>query len=94
MGIDSHLSPCVDTQSPKYLEMAQGHISLSATRSVKEDQKPSKKQKTLSEPKDSAPKKRKLVRISSTDMKVHDMPEKTMSPPSPSAAKSSKVISD
>jgi hypothetical protein len=29
MGIDSHLSTCVDTQSPKYLEMAQGHISLS-----------------------------------------------------------------
>jgi hypothetical protein len=29
MGIDSLLSPCVDTQSPKYLEMAQGHISLS-----------------------------------------------------------------
>jgi hypothetical protein len=31
MGIDSHLSTCVDTQSPKYLEMAQGHISLSTT---------------------------------------------------------------
>jgi hypothetical protein len=31
MGIDSHLSTCVDTQSPKYLEMAQGHISLSQT---------------------------------------------------------------
>jgi hypothetical protein len=29
MGIDSHLSTCVDTQSPKYLEMAQRHISLS-----------------------------------------------------------------
>jgi hypothetical protein len=29
MGIDSHLSTCVVTQSPKYLEMAQGHISLS-----------------------------------------------------------------
>jgi hypothetical protein len=29
MGIDSHLSTCVDTQSPKHLEMAQGHISLS-----------------------------------------------------------------
>jgi hypothetical protein len=29
MGIDSHFSTCVDTQSPKYLEMAQGHISLS-----------------------------------------------------------------
>jgi hypothetical protein len=25
MGIDSHLSTCVGTQSPKYLEMAQGH---------------------------------------------------------------------
>jgi hypothetical protein len=33
MGIDSHLSTCVDTQSPKYLEMAQGHISLSGVRS-------------------------------------------------------------
>jgi hypothetical protein len=31
MGIFSHLSTCVCTQSPKYLEMAQGHISLSAT---------------------------------------------------------------
>jgi hypothetical protein len=29
MGIDSHLSTCVCTQSPKYLEMAQGLISLS-----------------------------------------------------------------
>jgi hypothetical protein len=33
MGIDSHLSTCVGTQSPKYLEMAQGHISLSKRRS-------------------------------------------------------------
>jgi hypothetical protein len=29
MGIDLYLSTCVDTQSPKYLEMAQRHISLS-----------------------------------------------------------------
>jgi hypothetical protein len=29
-GINSHLSTRVGTQSPKYLEMAQGHISLSA----------------------------------------------------------------
>jgi hypothetical protein len=29
MSIDSHLSTCVCTESPKYLEMAQGHISLS-----------------------------------------------------------------
>jgi hypothetical protein len=35
MGIDSHLSTCVGTQSPKYLEMAQGHISLSPTRRAK-----------------------------------------------------------
>jgi hypothetical protein len=29
MGIDLHLSTCVGAQSPKYLEMAQRHISLS-----------------------------------------------------------------
>src|SRR5689334_24654245 len=29
MSINSHISTCVGTQSPKYLEMAQGHISLS-----------------------------------------------------------------
>jgi hypothetical protein len=34
MGIDSHLSTCVGTQSPKYLEMAQGHISLSEPQPV------------------------------------------------------------
>jgi hypothetical protein len=27
--INSQLSTCVGTQSPKYIEMAQGHISLS-----------------------------------------------------------------
>ena len=32
MGTFSHLSTCVCTQSPKYLEMAQGHISLSLLR--------------------------------------------------------------
>jgi ribonuclease HI len=32
MGIDSHLSTCVGTKSPKHLEMAQGHISLSGLR--------------------------------------------------------------
>jgi hypothetical protein len=37
MGIDSHLSTCVDTQSPKYLEMAQGHISLSDVTSPERD---------------------------------------------------------
>jgi hypothetical protein len=32
MGIDSHLSTCVGTQLPKYLEMAHRHISLSVCR--------------------------------------------------------------
>jgi hypothetical protein len=32
MYINSQLSTCVGTQSPKYIEMAQGHISLSKTR--------------------------------------------------------------
>jgi hypothetical protein len=31
MGIFSHLGTCVCTKSPKYLEMAQRHISLSPT---------------------------------------------------------------
>jgi hypothetical protein len=31
MYINSQLSTCVGTQSPKYIEMAQGHISLSQT---------------------------------------------------------------
>jgi hypothetical protein len=38
MSIFSHLGPCVCTQSPKYLEMAQGHISLSG-REFKWDEK-------------------------------------------------------
>jgi hypothetical protein len=29
--MDQHKSTCVGTQSPKYLEMAQGHISLSVS---------------------------------------------------------------
>jgi hypothetical protein len=32
MYINSQLSTCVGTQSPKYIEMAQGHISLSVGR--------------------------------------------------------------
>jgi hypothetical protein len=32
MGIDLYLSTCVDTQSPKYLEMTQRHISLSGSK--------------------------------------------------------------
>ena len=53
-------------------------LGRQATQSVKKDQKASKKKKTLLDPKDSAPKKRKLVRISSADTKVHDVLEKTI----------------
>jgi hypothetical protein len=62
-----------------------------ATRSIKEGQKDLKKQKTLSELKDSAPKKRKLIKISSADTKVQDVPEKTIGPPSPSVAEVSEI---
>jgi hypothetical protein len=34
LGIFSHLSTCVCTQSPKYLEMAQRHISLSVVQAT------------------------------------------------------------
>jgi hypothetical protein len=34
ISMNSHLSTCVGTQSPKYLEMAQGHISLSGTQKI------------------------------------------------------------
>jgi hypothetical protein len=67
-------------------------LGRQATRSVKEDQKDSKKQKTLSEPKDSTPKKCKLVRISSADTKVQDVPEKTIGPPSPSVAEVLEIL--
>jgi hypothetical protein len=45
-------------------------LGRQATRSVKEDQKASKKQKSLPEPKDSSSEKRKLNRISYVDTKV------------------------
>jgi hypothetical protein len=51
-----------------------------------------KKQKTLSEPKDLAPEKQKIDKISSVEAKVQDVPEKIMSPPSPSAAEVSEIM--
>jgi hypothetical protein len=67
-------------------------LSRQATRSIKEDQKALKKQKTLPEPKDSAPKKRKLIKISSADTKVQHVLEKTIGPPSPSATEVSEIL--
>jgi hypothetical protein len=48
-------------------------LGRQAARSVKEVHNASKKQKTLLEPKDSAPEKQKLDRISSADTKVRDV---------------------
>jgi hypothetical protein len=67
-------------------------LNRQAIRSVKEDQKVLKKQKTLSEPKELAPKKRKLVRTSSVETEVQDMPKHIMGPSSPSAAEVSEIL--
>jgi hypothetical protein len=48
--------------------------------------------KIASKPKASAPKKRKLDKIPFEEPKVHDAPEKTLSPPSPSAAEASEIL--
>jgi hypothetical protein len=67
-------------------------LNRQAIRSVKEDQKALKKQKTLSEPKDSAPKKQRLVKISFVGTKVQDVSEKTIGPSSPSVAEVSEIL--
>jgi hypothetical protein len=66
-------------------------LTRQAIRSVKEDQRVVKKQKILAESKDLAPKKRKLIRISSAEAKVQDVPEKTVGP-SPSSIDISKIM--
>jgi hypothetical protein len=63
-----------------------------AIRSIKEDQRAVKKLKVLAEPKDLAPKKRKLVRISPTETKVQDVPQKTTGPSSPSSVDVSEIL--
>jgi hypothetical protein len=67
-------------------------LNRQAIRSVKEDQKALKKQKTLSEPKESSPKKHKLVKISSEETKVQDVSKQIMSPYSSSATEVSKIL--
>jgi hypothetical protein len=59
---------------------------------VKEDQKALKKQKTASELKVSAPKKRKLVKISFEKRKVQNVSKQTMSPSSSSATKVLEIL--
>jgi hypothetical protein len=62
-------------------------VSRQAIQLVKEDQKALKKQKTVS-----APKKQKLVEISSDNTKMEDVPKQTMSPSSSSAAEVSGIL--
>jgi hypothetical protein len=67
-------------------------LNRQAIRSVKEDQKASKKQKTVWEPKELAPKKQKLVKISSEETKVQDVLKQITSPSSSSVAEISKIL--
>jgi hypothetical protein len=67
-------------------------LNRQAIQLVKEDQKALKKQKTPPKPKESAPKKWKLVMISSEETKVQDVPKKIMSPSSSSAAEVSEIL--
>jgi hypothetical protein len=67
-------------------------LNRQAIRSVKEDQKAIKKQKIAAEPKDSAPKKRKFVRISPVETKVQDVPDKAAGASSPSSANILEIL--
>jgi hypothetical protein len=67
-------------------------LSRQVVRSVKEDQETLKKMKTVSEPKISAPKKCKLVKISSVDTKVQDVLEKTVGPSPSSSVDVSEIL--
>jgi hypothetical protein len=61
-------------------------LSRQAAWSMKEDEEALKKMKTPSKPKALAPKRWNHDRMPSAKPKVHDAPEKTMSPLSPSVA--------
>jgi hypothetical protein len=67
-------------------------LNRQAIWSVKEDQKALKKQKTRSEPKELAPKKRKLVKTSSMETKVPNVPKQITSPSSSSATEVSEIL--
>jgi hypothetical protein len=67
-------------------------LSRQAAWSMKEDEEALKKVKAASEPKAPAPKKRKLDEIPSTEPKVYEASEKTLSPPSPSTAEVSEIL--
>jgi hypothetical protein len=67
-------------------------LSRQAARSMKEDEEALKKMKTAPKPKAPAPKKHKLDKMPSTEPKVHDAPERTLSLVSPSAVEASEIL--
>jgi hypothetical protein len=99
----NHVMDALNFEYPDYERLGEGAggakrkrivsiLNRQAIRSVKEDQKALKKQKTLSNPKESTPKKWKLVKISSVEMKVQDVPKHIMSPCSSSADEVSEIL--
>jgi hypothetical protein len=67
-------------------------LKRQAILSIKEDQRAVKKQKVLAESKDTAPKKRKSVRMATAEMKVQDVPEKTADPSPFSSVDVSEIL--
>jgi hypothetical protein len=67
-------------------------LSGQAIQSVKEDQEAMKKRKTVPEPKVLAPKKQKIVEMSSKKTKLEDVPKQTASPSSSSVAEVSEIL--
>jgi hypothetical protein len=67
-------------------------LSRQAAQSVKVDEEALKRMKIAPEPKALAPKKRRLDKIPSIELKVHEVPEKTLNPMSPFAAEVSEIL--
>jgi hypothetical protein len=99
----NHVMDALNFEYPDYKRLDEGAegnkrkiivsiLSRQAIRSVKEDQKALKKQKTVSEPKVSAPKQRKLFKISFEKRKVQNVSKRTMSPSSSSATEVSEIL--
>jgi hypothetical protein len=63
-----------------------------ASWSVKADEKALKKMKAATEPKAQTLKKRKLDETPSAELNVHEAPEKTLSPPSPSTIEVLEIL--
>jgi hypothetical protein len=61
-------------------------------RSIEKDQRAAKKQKKSAKPKDSAPKKQKSTMLATTEAKVQDVPEKTISTSSSSSVGVTEIL--